>query len=79
MVEENKQDIILERMPPQGKLEYRVYENHHSEYASGHTNMYGDCKKWQGLKLPAGEWHGPFDSKAQATAKGAALQARSSK
>ena len=60
-------------MATERKTEYWVYENHHNEYARGHTNSCVDFKKQQGLPLPTGQWHGPFDSKPLAMAKGASL------
>jgi len=60
-------------MATQAKIEYWVYENHHNEYARGDTNACLDFKKQQGLNLATGQWHGPYQSKTLAMAKGSSL------
>jgi hypothetical protein len=57
-------------MDSQGKIEYWVYENHHNEYAKGHTSACRNFKIQGGANLPTGRWLGPFDSKAQAMSAG---------
>jgi hypothetical protein len=54
-------------------VEYWVYENRPNDKAVGHAATCAHFKKNGGQMLRTGEWHGPFDSRQDATTYGTTL------